>query len=100
MSDPLGKLRSALSAVEGHLQDLQGAQSATTRELGVLAGTVKSLEGRSLAMEASLTALGGTFASIETILTELLADRQRLETVELTMTELARRVEALEKRAS
>lgn len=108
MSDDLNQLRQAMSAIGGHLQDLQAEQSATTRELSGmvgavgdlgthmgklqehlsqaqrdivrLEGAVKNLQARSVQVEATTVALGGTFASIDQI--------------------LAARVEALERRAS
>ncbi|MGE0493854.1 MAG: hypothetical protein AB7S38_31895 [Vulcanimicrobiota bacterium] len=149
MSDDLHQLRQAMTAVGGHLQDLQAEQSATTRELSTvvgvvgdlgthmgklqedvgklqedvgklqedlgyvqrdvarLDGAVKNLQARSVHMEATTVALGGTFASIEQILTRLLEDRAKVESVvkqneELTgiVSDLAARVEALERRAS
>ena len=128
MSDDLEQLRQALTAVGGHLQDLQGEQNATTRELSTVVGTVgdlgthvgklqedvgrldgafKNLHARSVHQEATMVALGGTFASIEQILTRLLEDRAKVEAVarqneELKgiVTDLAARVEALERKAS
>ncbi|MBI3929459.1 MAG: hypothetical protein HY319_28195 [Armatimonadetes bacterium] len=135
MSEELEKLKEAMTAVGGHLQDLESEQSATVRELGSVVTTVgdlrhsveslqhsvnnlehsvknlehsvKNLQSRSVQMEAATVALGGTFASIEQILTTLLADQERVDKIELrgealekTVHELARRVEALEKRAS
>jgi len=128
VDEDVRQLKEAMLTIGGHLQDMQGEQSASTREMlglkaqfGVLQGHLAEfqrglaeahgglsrLEARSLALEAGYAALGGTFASIERILTNLLADRERLATVEKdnaslrqTVADLARRVEALEKRAS
>lgn len=100
MSEELRKLKEAMAAVGGHLQDLQAEQNATTRELGVLHTSVTNLQARSVQQEATMAALGGTFAGIETILTGLLEDREQVQTLSETVTDLVQRVEALEQRAS
>ena len=100
MHDDLKKLREAMTAVGGHLQDLQSEQRATTRELGVVQQSVTNLQARSVHLEAALAALGGTFASIEQILGNLLQAQARFETVADTVADLAKRVERLEQKAS
>ena len=128
MNEDLKRLKEAMSAFGGHLQDLQSEQGATTRELGSVVTTVghleksvgalqksvgelqnsvgdlkksvKNLEARSVHSEAALTALGGTFASIDQILTGLLVESERVDIMEHDLTVLKTRVEQLEKRAS
>jgi len=124
----MAELRKTLETMGGHLQDLQSEQNQTALELarnvastgqlqqtvGQLQQTVgqlhesnRNLAARAVSMEASYVALNGTFASLERILTDLFADRERVAQLERqnadltnSLTDLARRVEALERRAS
>ncbi|MBI3929236.1 MAG: hypothetical protein HY319_27065 [Armatimonadetes bacterium] len=127
MSDDLQKLQEAMAAVQGHLQDLQAEQNATTRELGKfqtettaalkqfetglkqLETGLKRLDGsttagfttltaRSVQIEASLAALGGTFTSIDLILTKTLAGGDRVVDLEAKYADLQRRVEGWRRR--
>jgi len=101
MSDDLKKLQETMTAVQGHMQDLQGEQRATTHELKKLEAStsagLKALEARSVHIEASMAALGGTFASIERLLEKVLSDQEDLQT---KYNDIVRRLEALEKKAS
>jgi uncharacterized protein (DUF3084 family) len=100
MSDDLKNLQNAMTRVQGHLQDLQNDQKATTHELKGLSEAVRRLEARSLSMEAGYAGLNGTFASIEQIMTKALGDHARVEALEKQNVEILRRLEALERRAS
>lgn len=110
MSDDPRKLKEAMAAVQGHLQDLQAGQKATTQELKgfredydrqsqATSGSLKRLQDRSLSMETRMIALGGSFASIDQNLSTLLADHERLEELHTKFSDIVKRVDALEKKA-
>jgi len=98
-------------ASTGQLQQTVGQLQQTAGQLqqtvGQLHESNRNLAARAVSMEASYVALNGTFASLERILTDLFADRERVAQLERqnadltnSLTDLARRVEALERRAS
>ena len=99
MSDDVKKLQQAMTAVQGHLQDMQHEQKATSHDLKSMSGAVKRLEARSTHQEATLAALAGTFASIEQILVKLAADHERVEAMAAEHADILRRLERLEQKA-
>ena len=110
----VGELHGNVGELQRNVGELHRNVGELHSNVGELQGSVKNLQARAVSQEATMIALTGTFASVEQMLTRLFADR--VETQELLrsipklrqenqdligiVSDLMRRVEALERRAS
>lgn len=106
-----GELQRNVGELQRNVGELQRNVGELQRNVGALQDAVQNLQARAVSQEATMIALGGSFASIDQILTRLFAEKVesqailrgiQLENQELkgSVSDLLRRVEALERRAS
>lgn len=99
----LTAVAAALQALGGNTKELAGDVRVTTERVEDLAGDLKRMTSRVTLMDENITTLKGTFASIEVHLVKLFESdaerRAEQEALKAQWQELARRVEALEKKA-
>jgi len=110
----VGELQKNVGELQKNVGELQKNVGELQKNVGELQSSVKNLQARAVSQEAATIALAGTFASLDQILTKLLADRAEHEEMKVavsslksendelkgTVSDLLRRVEALERRAS
>lgn len=106
-----GELQRNVGELQRNVGELQRNVGELQRNMEEMQASMQRLQARAANQEATMIALGGSFASIDQILTRLFADKVenqailrglQLENQELkgTLSDLLRRVEALERRAS
>jgi chromosome segregation ATPase len=106
-----GELQHSVGELQRGVGELQRSVGDLYRRTGDLQDAVRNLQARAVSQEATMIALSGAFAGIDQILTRLLTDRLesqeqlrilKTDNEELrgAVSDLVRRVEALERRAS